>query len=195
MTTMASLFNAHRVDIPLVLFVDLQAEYIAAGRAYALDGIDACLENCAILLSECRRQRLPIVHFRTVRPDVYFNGASPFANWIPDFRPRTSEMVFERERPSCYSSAEFSQFVANIHSPQIILAGLTAEHACLSTAVDLFHRRHVGTFVADASASRPIGNMTAQQAHAAAATLISQFADVVSTRDVLSRLSILSPCE
>ena len=47
----------------IFLFVDLQKEYLASGRAYALKEIETCLNNNLILLEFARDQGMKIVHF------------------------------------------------------------------------------------------------------------------------------------
>jgi len=179
--------------IPLTVFIDLQAEYAAEGRAYNLTNIGGCLSNCRTLLNECRRLGLPIAHFRQLRPQAFFNTASRFSHWLPEFRPKPSEMVFERSLPSCYSNKEFCALVDSIDSPMIVLAGLTGERACLSTTIDAFHRGHVAVFIADASATRPLSGLSADDSHSAIAKVVSVYGEVTSTREFLDRIATIDP--
>jgi len=179
--------------VPLVALVDLQVEYAAPGRAYSLGGIEPCLENCRAVLSESRRLGLPIAHFRRTQANTYFNPVSPFSAWISDFRPRTNEMMFERHLPSCYSNREFSAFMDVVEAPTLVLLGLTGEGACLSTAVDGFHRGHTTIFVADASASRPLPGLSAADSHAAVIKIMAYYVDVVSTTKALDHIAKINP--
>jgi nicotinamidase-related amidase len=179
--------------VPLVVLVDLQVEYAAPGRAYNLEDIESCLENCRAVLSESRRLGLPIAHFRRTLANTYFNPASPFSAWISDFRPRTNEMMFERRLPSCYSNKEFCAFMDVVETPTLVLLGLTGEGACLSTAVDGFHRGHTTIFVGDASASRPLPGLNAVDSHAAVIKIMSFYVDVVSTTKALDRIAKINP--
>ena len=179
--------------VPLVALVDLQVEYAAPGRAYSLADIEPCLENCRAVLSESRRLGLPIAHFRRTLANTYFNPVSPFSEWISDFRPRTNEMMFERHLPSCYSNREFSAFMDVVEAPTLVLLGLTGEGACLSTAVDGFHRGHTTIFVWDASASRPLPGLNAVDSHAAIIKIMSYYVDVVSTTRALDHIASINP--
>jgi len=179
--------------VPLVALVDLQVEYAAPGRAYSLGGIEPCLENCRAVLSESRRLGLPIAHFRRTQANTYFNPVSPFSAWISDFRPRTNEMMFERHLPSCYSNREFSAFMDVVEAPTLVLLGLTGEGACLSTAVDGFHRGHTTIFVGDASASRPLPGLSAADSHAAVIKIMAYYVDVVSTTKALDHIAKINP--
>jgi nicotinamidase-related amidase len=185
--------NAWDRAVPLVALVDLQVEYAAPGRAYSLVDIEPCLDNCRAVLSESRRLGLPIAHFRRTQANTYFNPVSPFSAWISDFRPRTNEMMFERRLPSCYSNREFCAFMEVVEAPTMVLLGLTGEGACLSTAVDGFHRGHTTIFVGDASASRPLPGLNAADSHAAVIKIMSFYVDVVSTTRALDRIAKINP--
>jgi nicotinamidase-related amidase len=176
-------------NTPVLCFVDLQREYIAEGRALAVDQVEPWMGNCTRLLAFARRQRLPIAHFRQLRRGAFLNPATDFAGWIDEFRPRPSEMVFEREMPSCYSAHGFQAMVDHIDNPILVVAGLTSSGACLATALDCFHRNHAGCFISDASWSQPLGLIGGQEANALSTEIIRQYSDVMSTEELIQWLS------
>lgn len=169
----------------LMVFVDLQQEYASAGRAYAIDNLDGCLIACANLMRVVRDLRLTIAHFRQLRPEPCFNIASPYADWIEGFRPRASEAVFERALPSIYANADFCTYVGNIDAPTILVAGLSAERACLASAIDAYHRGHRLVFIEDCSASAPIGGLSEARSHECVTDLIGRFVDVTRSADLI----------
>jgi len=173
---------------PVIVLADLQREYIAAGRARAIASIADCLRRCKAILDEARMLGLPIAHFRQLRASSLFNHASPFSKWIEDFQPRCNEMVFSRTMPSCYSNNGFCNFLERIDAPTIVLAGLTGEEACLSTAVDALHRNHKLIFVKDASASRAIGDLSEEETHELLSNIISYYAETVKSSELLHQL-------
>jgi len=179
--------------VPLVALVDLQVEHAAPGRAFSLAVIEPCLANCRAVLAESRRLGLPIAHFRQTQTNTYFDHVSPLSAWMSDFRPRTNEMMFEHRLPSCYSNREFSAFMDVVETPTLVLLGLTGEGACLSTAVDGYHRGHTTIFVCDASASRPLPGLNATESHAAVVKIMSFYVDVVSTTRALDRIAKINP--
>jgi len=185
--------NAWDRAVPLVALVDLQVEYAVRGRAFSLADIEQCLENCRAVLAESRRLGLPIAHFRRTEANTYLDRASPLSAWMSDFRPRTNEMMFEHRLPSCYSNREFSAFMDVVETPTLVLLGLTGEGACLSTAVDGFHRGHTTIFVCDASASRPLPGLNAAESHAAVVKIMTFYVDVVSTTRALDRIAKINP--
>jgi nicotinamidase-related amidase len=91
-------------------------------------------------------------------------------------------MVFERENPSCYSSALFAQFMDGCGG-HFALAGFAGETACLSTAIDAFHRKHQFSYLADASASHGLGELSAAEVQKAVTSIIGVYGEIVITRD------------
>ena len=77
---------------------------------------------------------------------------SEHSAWISGFEPKRSDMVFERQQPSCYTNQLFEDVVSQTGS--FAIAGLVAEESCLATAIDAAHRGHHVTFLSDASVSR-----------------------------------------
>lgn len=184
------LFNGEQyLNRTIIAFVDLQKEYTAKGRAYALNNISECLDNCRELLCEARRSGMAIAHFRLLRSSSFFNPAAQFSQWIDEFRPRPNEMVFEREALSLFSKAEFKVFVEEIRKPEIILIGLAGQQGCLATVLEAAYRDISIIFVKDASASRATGNSSQKQCHDVVTEIIGQYATVLSTKDVLSRIN------
>lgn len=175
--------------LPIICFVDLQVEYVSQGRALAVEETEPWMGNCRKLLAYARQQRLPIAHFRQLRREAFLNPATSFASWIEEFRPRPSEMVFERSMPSCYSAPGFASVTQNMDDPVFVIAGLMSTGACLATALDSFHRQHTSLFVADASWSPPIGNASAEESNVFATELIRQYSDVTTTKGLIEWLT------
>jgi nicotinamidase-related amidase len=167
--------------VPILVFVDMQKEYLATPRLMAIPEIADALANCRRLLDHARANGLPIAFVRWLdRSGPFFNQSTPFAGWIDAFEPQRNEMIFERKRPSCYSSEGFAQFMDQ-GGKDVVLAGFAGESACLSTLVDAFHRGHHLTYVTDASASHRLVEMTADQVHSAITRISSLYGDVTKT--------------
>ena len=184
--------TANRADQPLVCFLDLQVEYVAEGRALALEAGTPWMENCRRLLALARAERMSIAHFRQLRRGTVLNPATGFANWIEEFRPRPSEMVFERALPSCYAAEKFASVLDYIDHPIIVLAGLTGHGACLATVLDGFHRRHHFIYVSDASATPRLGSLDPGASHACVTEIIGSYAEVGSTEKTIKWLGSLT---
>jgi nicotinamidase-related amidase len=141
--------------IPTLVLLDLQQEYIATPRLFSLPEAEAALENCRMALAHARRVGLPVAFLRMIGQSPFFNPVLSYSNWISGFEPLTSEMVFERSKPSCYANREFAHAMSE-GGGHFVLAGFSGEAGCLATAVDAFHRGHRVTYLADDSASHDL---------------------------------------
>lgn len=175
------------VAVPVMVFVDLQQEYISAPRGLAIANAGPALENCALALKSARAAGLPIAHVRWSGRSNFFNAATPFAKWIDGFVPLGSEMIFERNRPSCYASKIFAEILEE-GEREFVLAGFAGESACLSTMIDAFHRGHRVTYLADASASHALEEFDSSKAHKMVVNIARLYARVVQTRDWIASL-------
>lgn len=178
---------------PLFIFVDLQREYVIDGRAHALSRREPWWSNCIRLLDFARKRGYPVAHFRQLRSEPFFNRATPFAEWIEEFRPWPHEMVFERSMPSCYANESFAALLDSLSRPYFVLAGLTCETNCLATVFDSHHRGHRTVLVADASMSRALGDHDEERVHDIATEIASLLCDVVSTTEVIARFAGRKP--
>jgi nicotinamidase-related amidase len=167
---------------PCLVLVDMQQEYTAGSRLMALPDAAEALVNCRAALNHARSKGFPVAFIRQFSRSAYFNPATAFSNWISGFEPTAADMVFERESPSCYSSTLFAQFMEGCGG-HFVLAGFAGETACLSTAIDAFHRKHHFSYLADASASHGLGDLAAANVHKAVTGIVGVYGEIVATHD------------
>ena len=183
MTSVVSLRTfANSSNVPIVVFVDMQQEYVAAPRLLAISGIDRALDNCRKVLDHARRIGLPVAFVRMLNESAFFNRATPFARWIEGFEPYRNEMIFERGSPSCYSCEPFTALM-NQSRGGMVLVGFAGESSCLSTLIDAFHRNHKVTYLYDASASHALDDVSAGEIHRAVSKISGLYGDVHETDD------------
>jgi nicotinamidase-related amidase len=173
---------ANSSNVPIVVLVDMQQEYLAKPRLMAISEIDQALENCRRVLAHSREIGLPVAFMRLLNESAFFNRATPFSRWIEGFEPYRNEMIFERGSPSCYSCEPFATLV-NQSRGGIVLAGFAGESACLSTLIDAFHRNHKVTYLCDASASHALDEVSADEIHRAVSKISGLYGDVYETTD------------
>ena len=165
---------------PCLVLVDMQQEYVTGSRLMALPDADTALANCRAALDYARSRGFPVAFLRQVSRSAYFNPATAFSGWIKGFEPTGADMVFEREYPSCYSSSMFAQFMEGCGG-NFVLAGFAGETACLSTAIEAFHRKHCFSYLADASASHGLGDLPAADVQNAVTNIIGVYGEIVNT--------------
>ena len=183
MTSIVSLRTfANSSNVPIVVLVDMQQEYLAKPRLLAISEIDRALDNCRRVLDHAREIGLPVAFMRQLNESAFFNRATPFVRWIEGFEPYRNEMIFERSSPSCFSCEPFAALV-NQSRGGIVLAGFAGESACLSTLIDAFHRNQKVTYLCDASASHALENVSADEIHRAVSKISGLYGDVYETTD------------
>ena len=170
---------ANKSVVPTLVLLDLQQEYVASPRMFAIPDVEAALENCRSVLRHARRVGLPVAFLRMVGRSPFFNPVLSYSRWISGFEPVSSDMVFERSKPSCYASREFANAMTE-GGGHFVLAGFSGEAACLSTVTEAFHRDHHVTYLADASASHGLDQIAPQSVHETVIQLIGLFAEVMT---------------
>ena len=170
---------------PCLVLVDMQQEYVTGSRLMALPDADAALANCRAALDHARSNGFPVAFLRQFSRSAYFNPATAFSAWIKGFEPTGADMVFDRENPSCYSSALFAQFMDSCGG-HFGLAGFAGETACLSTAIDAFHRKHRFSYLADASASHGLGELSSADVQKAVTSIVGVYGEIITTRGWMS---------
>lgn len=165
--------------LPTLVLVDLQEEYLAAARALAIPNVETALANCRDALAHARLMGIPVAYTRWLGSTL-FDPEGRFYGSIKGFEPHGSDSIFERKQPSCYASRHFAEVMTN-NSGNIIIAGFAGEAACLSTAIEAFHRGHRVTYLADASASHSLGGRPAADVHAFVCQMMQLWGDVVPT--------------
>jgi nicotinamidase-related amidase len=162
----------------LLVMVDLQEKNYRALAQDKAPALMRALDNAMAAIRHAREFAIPIAFTRAGDgPGVLERPAA--SAWIAGFEPRRSDMVFERQQPSCYSNQLFENVVSQAGS--FAIAGLVAEETCLATAIDASRRGHRVTFLSDASASRARPATDAAAVHVLATRAIELFADVANT--------------
>jgi nicotinamidase-related amidase len=164
-----------------LVLMDLHQEQ-AAPPYLAIADLDPALENCRAALRHARQHGFPVAFTRSIPPAQRDSFATPVARWIGGVSPTRSDMMFERDKPSCYASPEFSDVIAQ-RGHHFVLAGLSGEGACLATVIDACHRGHKVTFLADASASHALGDLRGDQTHRVVTDLIALYGTVTTTAE------------
>lgn len=170
---------------PCFVLVDMQYEYIADSRLFAVPDAKQKLQNARSALYHARSLGLPVAHLRQKCRSSYFNPNTAFSGWIDGFEPHGMDMIFERNKPSCYSSPRFAEFMDSCGG-HFVFAGFAGETACLATAIDAYHRGHHFTFLGDASASHQLGVLTGAAVHNAVTEIAGVYGKVVTTESWIS---------
>lgn len=127
-------------DLPLLLCVNLQNEFLLeCSPNWIADGA-MILELCLTIQSEWRRRMLPVAHLKRIASEAYFSPSSDMSDWIECSRPLPFELAFEHSMPSAYSSTKFREYMKHIGSIQCVVIGFSLQDSIISTIIDGYHR-------------------------------------------------------
>lgn len=169
----------------MLVLVDLQQETVSTAPEQPRALTDT-LTNCRAALQHARRIGAPVAFTRSVMLEGSSNGRGK--RWLDGFSPTRSDRVFDRYKPSCYASTDFSDIIS-ASGGHFTLAGLAGETACLSTAVDALHRGHKITFLSDASASHGLGDLNPAETHHLIVKLVGLYGSVSTTAQWIANCS------
>ncbi|MCJ2052998.1 cysteine hydrolase family protein [Methylobacterium sp. J-070] len=178
-------------SVPVLVLVDMQQEYEVAGRPLALSDIAPALHNCRLALSHARESGIQVAYVRWIGAPL-FQAGNRFSRWIEGFEPHGCDMIFDRDRPSCYASPAFADAMER-GCPPLVIAGFAGEAACLATAIDGFHRGQEVTFLSDASASHGLDGIAAGDIHRTVSAVMRAFGDVIDTQSWISASAAFRP--
>ncbi len=165
---------------PCFVLIDMQKEYLADPRLMAMPEARASLAKCSSALHHARSMGFPVAYLRQISRSPFFNRATNFSEWINGFEPIRTDMIFERDKPSCYSNDLFAELMDSCGG-HFVIAGFAGETACPPTAIGAYHRNHCFTYLADASASHRLGGFSAVTVQQAVTEIIGVYGRVLDT--------------
>jgi len=156
-----------------LLLIDLQNDYYPTydGAKWPLSGTEKASDNAAALLSQCRKNNIPVVHVRHEFPSneaPFFLPNSDGAKIHPSVAPIAGESVVLKHQINSFRDTQLQKILEELNVEKLIIVGAMS-HMCIDAvtraAVDLGYECHV--------------------AHDACATLALEFNGVtVSANDV-----------
>jgi nicotinamidase-related amidase len=177
-------------DTALVV-IDMQNDYFPGG-AMELEGAEAAAAKAAVVLSNFRKHKTPVIHVRhlSVRPGAtFFIPGTKGAEIHDSVKPAAGETVIEKNFPNAFRATGLKEFLERQNIKSLVVAGMMT-HMCVDASVrqaaDLGYRV---TLLGDACATRAqsYGGETvpARQVHAAfLAALNGFYAKVINTHEL-----------
>lgn len=172
-------------DTRLLLVIDIQKEYQAAGRPYYISGIEASLANARRVLDHARKYNWPIIHVKHLQEGDLFGKLSPLSDYIAGFEPRPGETECVKSDYSCYSSQDFSERMERHPAGEIVVVGYGSTKCCLATIVEGYHRGQKFLFVKDASAAKRSSAFGESSLHAHAVDILAAYSKITDTELLL----------
>ena len=175
--------------IPTLVLIDLQQEYLASPRVLAIPETVEVLENCRLALSHARAMGFPVAFVRWIGRFGVLQSRDTIRTLDRGLRAgsnrhgvRTRPAFLLRERVVRRGHGEWPRKFCHC---RICRRGA----ACLSTAIEAFHRGHNFTFLTDASASHALDDISARDVHRTVSKIVSSYGDAATTQTWIAATS------
>jgi nicotinamidase-related amidase len=183
------------MDEPTLLVIDTQEAF--NDPAWGNRNNPDAERNIKRLLDAWRRRKAPIIHVRhrSARPEGRFRGAGEA--FKPEAQPLPDETIIQKSVNSAFIGTNLDERLRDAGAETIVIAGLTTDHCCSTTARMGANLGFTVWFVADGTATfdrgAPDGGLidAATMHRTALASLADEFAEIVDTAEVISRLSAM----
>ncbi len=172
-------FRQRTRELPTLVLIDMHHD-AAREPSPAAALFSESLANCRAALRHARACGIPVAFTRQVPAPENMVTSPVYPRWIEGFEPSRWDMVFDRQRPSCYTSNEFAEVAGELDG-NYVMAGRFGELSCLSTAVEAFHRDHRPTVLSDALMCLPQDNLPAACVRDAVTSILGLYADTTVT--------------
>lgn len=138
-----------------LVLIDCQNTYTSG--VMELDGVQAALDEAAVLLERARAAGIPIVHIQhdNGRGSLYdIEGESGAI--VSQVAPRDEESVVIKNYPNAFVQTELHELLSSVDASNLVLAGFMTHMCVNSTARGAFNLGYAPTVVAGATATRAL---------------------------------------
>ena len=153
-------------DSTLVL-IDCQNTYTRG--VMELEGVEAALEQAAVLLDRARTAGIPVIHIQhDDGPGSLYDIDGESGAIVTQVAPRTGESVVVKNYPNAFVQTDLDAQLKSIDASNLVLAGFMTHMCVNSTARGAFNLGYAPTVVAGATATRALPGVDGDPVPAAA---------------------------
>jgi nicotinamidase-related amidase len=177
------------MPLPTLLVIDVQCAFDDPGWE-PRNNPDA-ETRVGELLAAWREAGAPIVHVRheSDSPEGRFRRGISAFEFKPEAEPLPGEPVVDKRTNNAFVNTGLEERLRADGTEQVVVAGLTTDHCCSTTARMASDLGFETWFVADATATHAREGFDAETIHLTAlASLDGEFAEIVTTADAIERL-------
>jgi len=179
---------------PALIVIDVQRAF--DNPAWGARNNPAAERRIAALLSAWRAAGAPVLHVRheSVSPNGIFRRGTPAFDFKPEAQPADGEPVIDKRVNSAFIGTDLEKRLRAEGISALVIAGLTTDHCCSTTARMAGNLGFETWFVSDATATfdrtGPDGErIPAETMHRTAlASLDGEFAEVVTSEEAILRI-------
>lgn len=138
-----------------LILIDCQNTYTEG--VMELDGVQAALEETAVLLDRARTARIPVIHIQhDDGPGSLYDIAGESGAIADAVAPRGGEPVIVKNYPNSFVNTDLENELKTVGATNLILAGFMTHMCVNSTARGAFNLGFAPTVVAAATATRSL---------------------------------------
>jgi len=179
---------------PALIVIDVQRAF--DNPAWGARNNPAAERRIAALLSAWRAAGAPVLHVRheSVSPNGIFRRGTPAFDFKPEAQPADGEPVIDKRVNSAFIGTDLEKRLRAEGISPLVIAGLTTDHCCSTTARMAGNLGFETWFVSNATATfdrtGPDGErIPAETMHRTAlASLDGEFAEVVTSEEAILRI-------
>ncbi|HET7572991.1 MAG TPA: cysteine hydrolase family protein [Gaiellaceae bacterium] len=145
----------------------------------------------ADLLAAWRDAGASVVHVRheSTDPARPFRRGTPWFEFKPEAAPRDGEPVVDKRTNNAFLGTELERRLRDARAETVVVAGLTTDHCCSTTARMASELGFETLVVADATATHARAEFDAETMHRTAlASLSGEFCEIVESAEAIRRL-------
>jgi nicotinamidase-related amidase len=175
--------------LPTLLVIDVQRAF--EDPAWGERNNPEAEQRVAGLLSAWRAAGAAVVHVRheSASPGGLFRRGTAAFDFKPEAEPLPGEPIVEKRVNSAFIGTDLEERLRAAGAEAVVIAGLTTDHCCSTTARMAGNLGFETWFVADATATHARGVFDAETMHLTTlASLNGEFAEVLTTAEAIERL-------
>lgn len=146
---------ASAISESALVIIDAQNTYCEG--IMQLEGIDAALQDCHVLLERFRQAGRPVFHIRhDAGPGTPYDVSSPIGQIVDLLAPAQGEPVITKNYPNSFTQTELDVLLNRAGIKNLVLVGFMSHMCVNSTARGAFSLGYRPTVVASATATRAL---------------------------------------
>lgn len=162
-----------------LILIDCQNTYTRG--LMELEGVQAALDEAAVLLDRARSAGIPIIHIQhDDGPGSLYDIEDESGAIVPRVAPQNGEPVVVKNYPNSFVQTDLDEVLKTANASNLVLAGFMTHMCVNSTARGAFNLGYSPTVVASATATRALPGLgdSAVSAEAMQAASLAALADL-----------------
>jgi nicotinamidase-related amidase len=177
------------MPLPTLLLIDVQRAW--EDPSWPERNIPDAEARVADLLTAWREVDAPVVHVRheSLERDGLFRRGTESFEFKAEVMPLPGEPVVEKQVNSGFIGTDLEERLGAAGAETVVIAGLTTDHCCSTTARMAGNLGFETWFVSDATATHARGGFDAETIHRTAlASIDEEFCEVLDSSEAIRRL-------